>query len=184
MFLTLSSNDSLLKQFEDLFFLSFLSFFGSLKGYLVRLSASDCTYASNIRIKCITKTHLHVCLSSQCLERAMKFAFNEFHLWHQLGLSLMAAGKVSSSLLIHQQQPLTHHATPKGDIRLLPYLCPVHSPASDSPSCPDVRQIALTDKCPVLLEKHLGGVLLHMDIPNIPEYTDWPKSTQKEKTEL
>ncbi|KAM8738376.1 tetratricopeptide repeat protein 7A isoform 2-T2 [Acanthopagrus schlegelii] len=30
---------------------------------------------------------------SECLERAMKFAFNEFHLWHQLGLSLMAAGK-------------------------------------------------------------------------------------------
>lgn len=30
----------------------------------------------------------------------MKFSFNEFHLWHQLGLSLMAAGKVSSFLLI------------------------------------------------------------------------------------
>ncbi|XP_029305720.1 LOW QUALITY PROTEIN: tetratricopeptide repeat protein 7A [Cottoperca gobio] len=30
---------------------------------------------------------------SECLERAMKFSFNEFHLWHQLGLSLMAAGK-------------------------------------------------------------------------------------------
>uniref|UniRef100_A0A672HRZ9 Tetratricopeptide repeat domain 7A n=1 Tax=Salarias fasciatus TaxID=181472 RepID=A0A672HRZ9_SALFA len=29
----------------------------------------------------------------ECLERAMKFSFNEFHLWHQLGLSLMAAGK-------------------------------------------------------------------------------------------
>ncbi|KAI4813058.1 hypothetical protein KUCAC02_024410, partial [Chaenocephalus aceratus] len=28
-----------------------------------------------------------------CLERAMKFSFNEFHLWHQLGLSLMAARK-------------------------------------------------------------------------------------------
>ncbi|TKS85241.1 Tetratricopeptide repeat protein 7B [Collichthys lucidus] len=32
---------------------------------------------------------------SECLERAMKFSFNEFHLWHQLGLSLMAAGKGS-----------------------------------------------------------------------------------------
>ncbi|KAF6735251.1 Tetratricopeptide repeat protein 7A [Oryzias melastigma] len=30
---------------------------------------------------------------SECLERAMKFSFTEFHLWHQLGLSLMAAGK-------------------------------------------------------------------------------------------
>ncbi|XP_034040620.1 tetratricopeptide repeat protein 7A isoform X2 [Thalassophryne amazonica] len=30
---------------------------------------------------------------SECLERALKFSFNEFHLWHQLGLSLMAAGK-------------------------------------------------------------------------------------------
>uniref|UniRef100_A0A3P8S9W6 Tetratricopeptide repeat domain 7A n=2 Tax=Amphiprion percula TaxID=161767 RepID=A0A3P8S9W6_AMPPE len=30
---------------------------------------------------------------SECLERAMKFSFSEFHLWHQLGLSLMAAGK-------------------------------------------------------------------------------------------
>uniref|UniRef100_A0A3Q2GC77 Tetratricopeptide repeat domain 7A n=2 Tax=Cyprinodon variegatus TaxID=28743 RepID=A0A3Q2GC77_CYPVA len=30
---------------------------------------------------------------SECLERAMKFSYNEFHLWHQLGLSLMAAGK-------------------------------------------------------------------------------------------
>ncbi|XP_029569006.1 tetratricopeptide repeat protein 7B isoform X2 [Salmo trutta] len=30
---------------------------------------------------------------SMCLERAMKFAFEEFHLWYQLALSLMAAGK-------------------------------------------------------------------------------------------
>ncbi|XP_035767101.1 tetratricopeptide repeat protein 7A-like [Neolamprologus brichardi] len=34
----------------------------------------------------------------QCLERAMKFSFNEFHLWHQLGLSLMAARKVSAAM--------------------------------------------------------------------------------------
>lgn len=145
---------------------------------MVRLSASTCTYASNSRINCFTKTHLYVCISLQCLERAMKFAFNEFHLWHQLGLSLMAAGKVSSSLLIYQQRPLTDHATPKGDIRLLPHLCPVHSTASDSPSRPDARQIAFTDKC------QLGAVLLHMDISNIPEYINWPKSTQQEKTEL
>uniref|UniRef100_A0A671MFU2 Tetratricopeptide repeat domain 7A n=1 Tax=Sinocyclocheilus anshuiensis TaxID=1608454 RepID=A0A671MFU2_9TELE len=30
---------------------------------------------------------------SECLERAMKFSYNEFHLWYQLGLSLMASGK-------------------------------------------------------------------------------------------
>lgn len=36
-----------------------------------------------------------VLLSNQCLERAMKFAFEEFQLWYQFALSLMAAGKVS-----------------------------------------------------------------------------------------
>ncbi|XP_053920036.1 tetratricopeptide repeat protein 7A isoform X2 [Cuculus canorus] len=30
---------------------------------------------------------------SECLERAMKFAFDEFHLWYQLALSMMACGK-------------------------------------------------------------------------------------------
>uniref|UniRef100_A0A4W3GXF9 Tetratricopeptide repeat domain 7A n=1 Tax=Callorhinchus milii TaxID=7868 RepID=A0A4W3GXF9_CALMI len=30
---------------------------------------------------------------SECLERAMKFAFDEFHLWRQLALSLVACGK-------------------------------------------------------------------------------------------
>ncbi|XP_035747156.1 tetratricopeptide repeat protein 7A, partial [Egretta garzetta] len=30
---------------------------------------------------------------SQCLERAMKFAFDEFHLWYQLALSMVACGK-------------------------------------------------------------------------------------------
>ncbi|KAF7252009.1 Tetratricopeptide repeat protein 7B [Varanus komodoensis] len=34
---------------------------------------------------------------SECLERAMKFAFEEFHLWYQFALSLMAAGKVGLS---------------------------------------------------------------------------------------
>lgn len=38
----------------------------------------------------------------------MKFSFTEFHLWHQLGLSLMAAGKVSSFLLIYGRENLTH----------------------------------------------------------------------------
>ncbi|XP_076156255.1 tetratricopeptide repeat protein 7B [Alosa pseudoharengus] len=35
---------------------------------------------------------------SECLERAMKFAFEEFHLWYQLALSLMAAGKIPEAL--------------------------------------------------------------------------------------
>ncbi|MGH0150470.1 UNVERIFIED_CONTAM: hypothetical protein FKN15_047258 [Acipenser sinensis] len=31
---------------------------------------------------------------SECLERALKFSFDEFHLWYQLALSLMACGRV------------------------------------------------------------------------------------------
>uniref|UniRef100_A0A6I8NKU6 Tetratricopeptide repeat domain 7B n=1 Tax=Ornithorhynchus anatinus TaxID=9258 RepID=A0A6I8NKU6_ORNAN len=34
---------------------------------------------------------------SECLERAMKFAFEEFHLWYQFALSLMAAGKLEEA---------------------------------------------------------------------------------------
>ncbi|PNJ79974.1 TTC7A isoform 12, partial [Pongo abelii] len=30
---------------------------------------------------------------SECLERAMKFAFGEFHLWYQVALSMVACGK-------------------------------------------------------------------------------------------
>ncbi|XP_010903183.3 tetratricopeptide repeat protein 7A isoform X3 [Esox lucius] len=37
---------------------------------------------------------------SECLERAMKFSYNEFHLWHQLGLSLMACGKGVSAVSV------------------------------------------------------------------------------------
>ncbi|XP_037260927.1 tetratricopeptide repeat protein 7A isoform X5 [Falco rusticolus] len=32
-------------------------------------------------------------LLAECLERAMKFAFDEFHLWYQLALSMVACGK-------------------------------------------------------------------------------------------
>ncbi|XP_031732006.1 tetratricopeptide repeat protein 7A isoform X2 [Anarrhichthys ocellatus] len=39
---------------------------------------------------------------SECLERAMKFSYNEFHLWHQLGLSLMAAGKFEEAEALSQ----------------------------------------------------------------------------------
>ena len=33
---------------------------------------------------------------SQCLDRGMKVAFEEFHLWFQFALSLISAGKVST----------------------------------------------------------------------------------------
>lgn len=33
-------------------------------------------------------------LPPQCLERAMKCAFGEFHLWYQVALSMVACGKV------------------------------------------------------------------------------------------
>ncbi|CAF91542.1 unnamed protein product [Tetraodon nigroviridis] len=39
-------------------------------------------------------------LCLQCLERAMKFAFEEFHLWYQLALSLMAAGKSARAVKV------------------------------------------------------------------------------------
>ncbi|XP_058880809.1 tetratricopeptide repeat protein 7A-like isoform X1 [Acipenser ruthenus] len=35
---------------------------------------------------------------SECLERAMKFSFDEFHLWYQLALSLMACGRSASAV--------------------------------------------------------------------------------------
>ncbi|XP_063039839.1 tetratricopeptide repeat protein 7B isoform X1 [Engraulis encrasicolus] len=37
---------------------------------------------------------------SECLERAMKFAFEEFHLWYQLALSLMAAGRSARAVKV------------------------------------------------------------------------------------
>ncbi|NWT08620.1 TTC7B protein, partial [Vireo altiloquus] len=37
---------------------------------------------------------------SECLERAMKFAFEEFHLWYQFALSLMAAGKSARAIKV------------------------------------------------------------------------------------
>ncbi|XP_051935766.1 tetratricopeptide repeat protein 7A isoform X1 [Hippocampus zosterae] len=40
---------------------------------------------------------------SECLERAMKFSFDEFHLWHQLGLSLMASGKAVGAVSVFKE---------------------------------------------------------------------------------
>ncbi|KAK1171098.1 tetratricopeptide repeat protein 7A-like [Acipenser oxyrinchus oxyrinchus] len=37
---------------------------------------------------------------SECLERAMKFSFDEFHLWYQLALSLMACGRSASAVSV------------------------------------------------------------------------------------
>uniref|UniRef100_A0A8C0KVG1 Tetratricopeptide repeat protein 7B n=1 Tax=Canis lupus dingo TaxID=286419 RepID=A0A8C0KVG1_CANLU len=37
---------------------------------------------------------------SECLERAMKFAFEEFQLWYQFALSLMAAGKSARAVKV------------------------------------------------------------------------------------
>ncbi|XP_037662915.1 tetratricopeptide repeat protein 7A isoform X3 [Choloepus didactylus] len=34
---------------------------------------------------------------SECLERAMKFAFEEFHLWYQVALSMVACGKLDKA---------------------------------------------------------------------------------------
>ncbi|XP_037543485.1 tetratricopeptide repeat protein 7A [Nematolebias whitei] len=40
-------------------------------------------------------------LLSECLQRAMKFSVYDFHLWQQLGLSLMAAGKLPEFAFHH-----------------------------------------------------------------------------------
>ncbi|XP_027855633.1 tetratricopeptide repeat protein 7B-like isoform X2 [Xiphophorus couchianus] len=40
---------------------------------------------------------------SECLERTMKFAFEEFHLWYQFGLSLMAAGKSARAVKVFKE---------------------------------------------------------------------------------
>lgn len=118
-------------------------------------------------MNCITKTHLCLHFCSKCLERAMKFSFNEFHLWHQLGLSLMAAGKVSSFLLIYQQQRAAPSHTPRHTQRRHPSpaipRCATHCGDPDSPSCPDMQQIAFTDKCSDCLRKQTGAVSLNLD---------------------
>ncbi|XP_043998491.1 tetratricopeptide repeat protein 7B-like isoform X3 [Gambusia affinis] len=40
---------------------------------------------------------------SEFLERTMKFAFEEFHLWYQFGLSLMAAGKSARAVKVFKE---------------------------------------------------------------------------------
>ncbi|KAL9954187.1 hypothetical protein ACROYT_G041690 [Oculina patagonica] len=46
---------------------------------------------------------------AECLDRGMKVAFEEFHLWFQFGLSLISAGKYQRALLVlkqcHQLRP-------------------------------------------------------------------------------
>lgn len=48
----------------------------------------------------IPPAHFVITGHPQCLERAMKFAFEEFHLWYQLALSLMAAGKSARAVKV------------------------------------------------------------------------------------
>lgn len=48
----------------------------------------------------IPLAHFVITGHPQCLERAMKFAFEEFHLWYQLALSLMAAGKSARAVKV------------------------------------------------------------------------------------
>lgn len=74
------------------------------------LSSREADFVGLLLVCVDTNSHLSSCDTSnsqmsalffspnQCLERAMKFAFEEFHLWYQFALSLMAAGKVSRSL--------------------------------------------------------------------------------------
>lgn len=52
---------------------------------------------AGVTLAILRRLHL-LFFPNQCLERAMKFAFEEFHLWYQFALSLMAAGKVSPPL--------------------------------------------------------------------------------------
>lgn len=40
---------------------------------------------------------------AECLDRGMKVAFEEFHLWFQFGLSLISAGKYDRALLVLEQ---------------------------------------------------------------------------------
>lgn len=101
-------NGFMLGRFEHTFFMHFTFFYISL-WYLQTQLVPPLPTCMN----CITKTHSCLHFHSKCLERAMKFSFNEFHLWHQLGLSLMVAGKVSSFLLIYQQQRAAPSHTPR-----------------------------------------------------------------------
>uniref|UniRef100_A0AAV2JN52 Tetratricopeptide repeat protein 7 N-terminal domain-containing protein n=1 Tax=Knipowitschia caucasica TaxID=637954 RepID=A0AAV2JN52_KNICA len=70
---------------------------------------------------------------SECLERALKFSFNEVHLWLQLGLSLMSAEKVSSPASKH---PRTSPRTSPQD---LPQGPPPNTTPKDLPPIPPPR---------------------------------------------
>ncbi|XP_034498512.1 tetratricopeptide repeat protein 7B isoform X3 [Ailuropoda melanoleuca] len=55
-----------------------------------------------LKHRCITpgETASSGTVYCQCLERAMKFAFEEFQLWYQFALSLMAAGKSARAVKV------------------------------------------------------------------------------------
>lgn len=51
-----------------------------------------------------------LCILLQTFERAMKFSFDEFHVWYQFALSLICAEKVrhAGMALTRYFNPLTH----------------------------------------------------------------------------
>uniref|UniRef100_A0A7M4G107 Tetratricopeptide repeat protein 7A n=1 Tax=Crocodylus porosus TaxID=8502 RepID=A0A7M4G107_CROPO len=49
---------------------------------------------------------------SECLERALKFAFDEFHLWYQLALSMVACGKSAHAVSVLKECAKLHPADP------------------------------------------------------------------------
>ncbi|XP_069810713.1 tetratricopeptide repeat protein 7A isoform X2 [Dendropsophus ebraccatus] len=49
---------------------------------------------------------------SMCLERAMKFAFGEFHLWYQLALSMMSCGKFAYAVSVLKECWKMHPSDP------------------------------------------------------------------------
>ena len=51
--------------------------------------------ASVLNMSVTQSTRGHFSLVFQALERAMKFSYNELHVWYQFALSLIETGKVS-----------------------------------------------------------------------------------------
>ncbi|XP_055972954.1 tetratricopeptide repeat protein 7A [Sorex fumeus] len=49
---------------------------------------------------------------SECLERAMKFAFGEFHLWYQVALSMVACGKSAYAVSLLRECMKLHPSDP------------------------------------------------------------------------
>eukprot|EP00058_Branchiostoma_floridae_P027754 XP_002613245.1 hypothetical protein BRAFLDRAFT_68209 [Branchiostoma floridae] len=65
--------------------------------------------AEGALLVCVTTHVYYSTIWFQILERTMKFGFDEFHLWYQFGLSLLAAGKYARAVRVlkecHTIQP-------------------------------------------------------------------------------